>query len=152
MKEVRMSAPVFDQLNLVVRDMEATLRFYRAAGLDIPEASVWRTASGAHHVHVRMPSGVELEFDSAALAREYNRGWREPSESASRCVISFRMAEREAVDRLCGELAGLGYTVSQPPYDTFWGSRYAIVLDPDGHGVGFMSPADPARRSAPPDI
>ena len=147
-----MSAPVFDQLNLVVRDMEATLRFYRAAGLDIPEASIWQTSSGAHHVEVRMPSGVELAFDSAALARVYNRGWREPAESASRCVLTFRMESREAVDSICRELAALGYTVSQQPHDTFWGSRYGIMLDPDGHGAGFMSPADPSQRSAPPDI
>jgi uncharacterized glyoxalase superfamily protein PhnB len=147
-----LSAPVFDQLNLVVRDIEATLRFYRAAGMHIPEESVWRTASGAHHVHVRMPNGVELEFDSARLARVYNQGWREPTEYASRCVITLRMASREAVDRICGELTQLGYAVSQEPYDTFWGSRYAIVLDPDGHGVGFMSAPDPSKRSAPPDI
>jgi predicted enzyme related to lactoylglutathione lyase len=42
--------------------------------------------------------------------------------------------------------------VSQPPYDTFCGARYAILLDPDGNYVGLMSPPDPARRSAPPDI
>ena len=38
----------------------------------------------------------------------------------------------------------------QPPYDTFWGARYAIICDPGG---GIMSPSDEARRSgrrAPP--
>ncbi|MDA1073969.1 MAG: hypothetical protein O3A63_04305 [Proteobacteria bacterium] len=24
----------------------------------------------------------------------------------------------------------------KPPYDTFWGSRYAIINDPDGNNVG----------------
>ena len=36
--------------------------------------------------------------------------------------------------------------------DTFFGARYAIVADPDGRSVGIMSPIDPARRSAPPEI
>jgi uncharacterized glyoxalase superfamily protein PhnB len=147
-----MSAPVFNQLNLVVRDMEATLRFYRAAGLSIPEQRVWRTASGAHHVHVDMPDGLDLEFDSAALAQVYNAGWRPTSDGPSRCVISLRVDSRAAVDRRCNALAELGYTVSQPPYDTFWGARYAIVLDPDGNYVGFMSPPDPAKRRPPPEI
>ena len=147
-----MSAPVIDQINLVVRDMEATLRFYRAAGLDIPERNVWRTDSGAHHVNVKMPGGMDLELDSAALANVYNRGWRETPVARSRCVIGLRLDSRDAVDRSCHALAALGYAVSQPPYDTFWGSRYAIVLDPDDNYVGLMSPPDPTRRSAPPAI
>jgi uncharacterized glyoxalase superfamily protein PhnB len=145
-------SPVLNQLNLVVQDMQATLRFYRAAGLDIPEASIWRTASGAHHVQVKTPDGIDLEFDSAALAKAYNAGWRAAPEGRSHVVLGFRVATRDAVDQTCGDLARLGYTVSQPPYDTFWGARYAIVLDPDGNHVGFMSDSDPARRGPPPDL
>jgi uncharacterized glyoxalase superfamily protein PhnB len=37
--------------------------------------------------------------------------------------------------------------VQQPPYDAFWGARYAVVSDPDGNAVGIMSPIDPDRRS-----
>jgi uncharacterized glyoxalase superfamily protein PhnB len=139
-------------VNLIVRDMEATLRFYRAAGVDVPESAVWRTASGIHHVNVEMPSGLSLEFDSEALARVYNRGWRDIGGTTGRCVLTFRMDDRDAVDRCCAKLEQLGYTVSQPPFDAFWGARYAIVLDPDGNGVGFMSPSDPGRRAPPPSI
>ena len=71
--------PKLDLLDLVVRDMEATLAFYRALGVDIPEEAVWRTATGAHHVDLEMPGGLSLHFDSAALATKYNRGWSEPS-------------------------------------------------------------------------
>jgi uncharacterized glyoxalase superfamily protein PhnB len=99
-----------------------------------------------------MPNGVEIEFDSVKLAKAYNEGWSEPGESRSRCVIGLRVDSRDLVDRSCETLAGLGYRVSQPPYDTFWGSRYAIVVDPDGNSVGFMSPPDPRKRSAPPEI
>jgi catechol 2,3-dioxygenase-like lactoylglutathione lyase family enzyme len=42
--------PVLDLLDLVVRDIDATLDFYRRLGLEIPDRAVWRTASGAHHV------------------------------------------------------------------------------------------------------
>ena len=57
------SSPVLDQLNLVVRDMDATLAFYRRLGLHIPDTAAWRTASGAHHVEVVMPNGMHLEFE-----------------------------------------------------------------------------------------
>ena len=144
--------PTLDQLDLVVRDMEASIAFYRALGVDIPESAIWRTASGAHHVDLRMPSGFTFHLDSAPLARVYDQGWREPSGAGTRTVLTFRVAAREDVDRIHARLIGLGYASAQVPYDTFWGARFAIVEDPDGHHVGLMSPSDPARRRGPPDL
>ena len=144
--------PDFKQLDLVVRDMEATIRFYRALGIDIPEDAIWRTPSGAHHVDLTMPGGMVLHFDSAALAKAYNRGWSEPTGSGTRNVLTFKVASRDDVDRIHGQLVSTGYPSSQSPYDTFWGARYAIVLDPDGNHVGVMSPSDPALRRPPPEL
>jgi catechol 2,3-dioxygenase-like lactoylglutathione lyase family enzyme len=144
--------PALDQLNLVVADMEATLAFYRALGLDIPEKSIWRTETGAHHVDVVMSGGFELAFDSLDLARAYNEGWREPSGFGTRALLSFRLPSRDAVDEIHRKLAALGHATSQPPCDTFWGSRFAIIDDPDGNQVGLMSPPDPDRRRAPPPL
>ena len=144
--------PVLDALNLVVRDMDASLAFYRRLGLEIPDSAVWRTGSGAHHVQVKMPSGVALDFDSIELAKSYNAGWRGPEGVGSRGVLGFSVPSREDVDDRYAELTAAGYTGLQPPYDTFWGARYAIVEDPDGNQVGVMSPSDPARRKAPPAL
>jgi len=141
-----------NQLDLVVRDMDATVAFYRALGLDIPDGAIWRTKTGAHHVDLTMSGGFVLHFDSAALAHVYNRGWREPSGAGSRTVVTFKVVERDEVDRLYAKLTGLGHRGSQPPIDMFWGARYAIVQDPDGNHVGVMSASDPARRTAPPEI
>jgi uncharacterized glyoxalase superfamily protein PhnB len=99
-----------------------------------------------------MPSGLIVHFDSAALARYYDGGWREPSGAGTRNVFSFKVATRDEVDRLHEKMVGLGYASAQPPYDPFWGARYAIVEDPDGNHVGIMSPSDPSRRSAPPNL
>jgi len=71
-----MMKPDLDQLDLVVRDMEATIAFYRALGVEIPEGAIWRTPTGAHHVDLTMPGGLALRFDSTALAKTYDRGWR----------------------------------------------------------------------------
>ena len=45
-------APLLDQLNLVVRDMEATLTFYRRLGLEIAD-EVW----GARYAIIEDPDG-----------------------------------------------------------------------------------------------
>ena len=144
--------PVLDQLNLVVRDMDAALAFYRRLGLRIPDNAIWRTQSGAHHVEVVMPNGLHLELDSIELARSYNAGWQKPPTAGSRSIVGFSLPSREAVDERYAELTSAGYRGRRPPVDAFWGARYAVIEDPDGNHVGLMSPKDPARRSAPPQI
>lgn len=134
-------SPIFDQLNLVVSDMEATVTFYRRLGLDIPDTD---PAFQAHHRSARLPDGLDLDFDSAEFARHWDAGWRE-----GHAVIGFKVSSRERVDELYAELIAFGYAGQQPPFDAFWGARYAIVEDPDGNPVGIMSPADPDRRSDP---
>jgi uncharacterized glyoxalase superfamily protein PhnB len=66
-------------------------------------------------------------------------------------VVGFRVDTRQAVDELVAALAADGATVQQPPWDAFWGARYAIVTDPDGNAVGIMSPRDDTMLGAPPD-
>ena len=144
--------PDLDQIDLVARDIETTLGFYRTLGVEIPEAAIWRTETGIHHVDVTMPGGLILHFDSEALAREYDRGWCAPTGAGTRVVLSFKVPADEDVDRLHDALVRLGHPSAQPPYDAFWGSRYAIVVDPDGTHVGIMGPRDDARRRAPPAL
>jgi uncharacterized glyoxalase superfamily protein PhnB len=141
-----------NQIDFVVRDMDKTIAFYRALGLEIPEGAIWRTASGIHHVDVTMPGGLILHFDSVALANVYNRGWREPTGSGTRIVVSAKVASRDGVDRLHEKMTKLGHKSSQPPFDAFWGARYAVIEDPDGTHIGIMSPSDPDKRSAPPNL
>lgn len=157
-----MNNPILDQLNLVVRDMEKSIAFYRLIGLDIPDDAIWSTRSGAHHVVMRMSGGFELALDSFALAEVYNAGWREPDasvpagekqpDSAGGTVMSFRLADAAAVDAAYERSTSAGYRAAQPPYYTFWGSRYAIVIDPDGNHVGLMGPPEKAHRGEPPRI
>ena len=144
--------PVLDQLNLVVRDMARSIDFYRALGLDIPEDTVWRTDTGPHHVEIKMANGFELALDSEALAKVYNAGWRAFEGEGDRLVMSLRVRDADEVDAVYRTMVALGYGSSQPPYYTFWGSRYAIVVDPDGNQVGLMSPPDPTHRGSPPEI
>lgn len=65
-------------------------------------------------------------------------------------VLGFWVTTRDAVDEIYTDLTGGGHRGHQPPYDAFWGGRYAIVDDPDGNSVGIMSPQDPDRKFWPP--
>jgi len=132
----------FTQVNLVVRDMDATVAFYRRLGLDVD------ASPGAPHVAIATPGGLLLEFDTAEFSQRWDSAGRGAQGGAA--VIGFALPSRAAVDERYAELTGAGYREHQPPFDAFWGARYAIVDDPDGYPVGLMSPVDDARRVWPP--
>jgi uncharacterized glyoxalase superfamily protein PhnB len=132
-------------LNAVVRDMAASMEFYRRLGIAVPGLG---DAAGAH-VQLKMPGGFSLELDTAESARLWHAGWRADPASAT-AVLGFMLSARQAVDDCYAELTSAGYRGRQPPFDAFWGARYAIVADPDGNDVGLMSPwRNPAGRGRP---
>jgi len=141
-----MAGARFSQINLIVNDMKASLAFYRRLGIEMPAGDVWETHSGPHHASAAASNDVGLELDSRKLAHVYNRGF---AAERGRVMIGGELESREAVDTLWTELLEEGVQGLQPPYDAFWGARYAIVEDPDGNPVGMQSPSDPARRNAP---
>jgi uncharacterized glyoxalase superfamily protein PhnB len=137
---------VLDQIDLVTRDYEASCAFYRRLGVALPERPIG--ADGIGHSEATM-DGMELAIDNEKLAGIYNAAWRRPGGS-SRALLGFKVDSRAAVDAIHADLVAAGYASRQQPYDTFWGSRYAIVADPDGNDVGIMSPSEDAHRSWPP--
>lgn len=145
------SRPKLDQLNIVSRDPEASMAFYRRLGMDIPEQRVWRTASGTHHI-TGQQDALDFDIDSTTFAQIWNSGWKGRSDLAGRVVVGFSVESREAVDMLYADLTKAGYKGLQPPWDAFWGARYAVVEDPDGIAVGLMSPISQEFRAPPPDV
>lgn len=77
-------APVFNQVNLVVKDMEATLVFYRRLGFTIDNPpGEW----AAHHVELRLSDAMSIEFDSVPTAKIWNAGARAPGRGS--VVLNF---------------------------------------------------------------
>jgi predicted lactoylglutathione lyase len=137
--------PALRTLNVVVGDMAASVAFYRRLGVSVPDT----TDPADPHVEVRMAGGLIFELDTAESARLWHAGWRADPSSVS-VVIGFSVPSRDAVDGTYTELIALGGSGRQPPFDAFWGGRYAIVADPDGNDVALMSPIDESRRTWPP--
>ena len=102
-------AAILDQLDLVSQNMEATIAFYRLLGAKIPKSAIWATESGAHHVTIPFKGGFNLAFDSPALARVYNKGYRAiKSKRANldkgQVVIGFSVRTRRSVDETYAKL------------------------------------------------
>jgi catechol 2,3-dioxygenase-like lactoylglutathione lyase family enzyme len=137
-----------DQVNLVVHDVPASRAFYARLGLQFRDVA--HPDWDAHHVSARHneTTPLDVDLDSESFASKLNSGWS----GGSRAILGFKVESRDEVDTLVASLASEGVTVQQAPYDAFWGARYAVVSDPDGNGVGIMSPIDPARRSETPSL
>lgn len=122
-------APQLDAFGLVVTDMARTLAFYRALGLDIPE-----DAEDAPHVEVTLAGGVRLMFDPVSTVQSFLPDWQPPA-GGHRMGLAVRCGSSTEVDEIHARIVGLGHESRAEPWDTPWGQRYAIVMDPEGNPV-----------------
>jgi catechol 2,3-dioxygenase-like lactoylglutathione lyase family enzyme len=127
--------PRFDFIGLVVRDMAASLAFYRRLGLDIPAE-----ADAEPHVEHRLPGGLRLAWDTVETIRSFDPEWTPPT-GGHRIGLAFACDDAANVDRVYADLIAAGHTGHKEPWDAFWGQRYAMVDDPDGNSVELFAPS-----------
>ena len=144
---MRPTGPVVAQVNIVATQLDKTLSFYRLLGFDLPDPVA--QPPGVLHVRADVAGGARLEFDNEPLALLYNSARRAGTDKSG-VLVSIEFADRAGVDAAYARLTAGGHESLQPPFDAFWGSRYAIVRDPEGNSVGLMSAVDAAFKSWPP--
>jgi uncharacterized glyoxalase superfamily protein PhnB len=121
-----------DLVGIVVRDMAASLRFYRLLGLDIPP-----NADTEPHVEVVLPTGFRIAWDSLEMMKNIYPDWAEPV--GHRMTFAFKCAQPAEVDALHERVIQNGYRSYNAPWDAFWGQRYAVVIDPDGNLIDLFA-------------
>ena len=124
----------FDIVELVVSDMAASLAFYRALGLDVPEG-----AEQEPHVDVGLSSGVRIAFDTVETVRSFDPSWR-PAAGGHRMALAFSCASPAMVDETYRQMLEQDHEGHLEPFDAFWGQRYAVLHDPDGNPVDLYCP------------
>jgi catechol 2,3-dioxygenase-like lactoylglutathione lyase family enzyme len=133
------AVPELGQVNLVSRDLDAMVAFYRRLGLRVDDDG---DTGDARHVEIAMGNGFSLELDNLTSASTWNAGVR--GDGSPTVVLGFRLSSRGAVDETYAALVAGGAVGRQEPHDAFWGGRYAVVADPDGHDVGLIGPQEPS--------
>ena len=114
-------------VGLMVRDMAASLEFYRRLGLEIPEGSEAKA-----FVQMRMDSGVSIFWDTV-FADTYDPAREEPG-GGYRVMLEFFLENNAVVDSKYEELTRFGYHGRREPVQTF-GPYAAMVDDPDGNVI-----------------
>jgi len=123
-------------VGVIVSDIERAVRFYERLGLQFPEKP---DAEGHGHAETTLPGGLRFTLDTEESIRSFDPDWTPPS-GGRRLAIAFRCESPADVDRVYRELLKSGATDHTPPWDAFWGQRYAQVKDPDGSVVDLFAP------------
>jgi catechol 2,3-dioxygenase-like lactoylglutathione lyase family enzyme len=137
-----MSTPQMDLVGIVVEDMAKSLAFYRELGLGLPT-----DADTQPHVEVTLPGGTRLAWDTIETIRSFDPDFPAPSGNSG-IGLAFRLNTPAEVDTTYERLVAAGYHGHKPPWDAFWGQRYALIHDPDGSNVDLFAPL-PSAGDAP---
>jgi catechol 2,3-dioxygenase-like lactoylglutathione lyase family enzyme len=119
-------------VEIVARDVAASLEFYRLLGLAVPEPE-------GPHVEVALPGGNTLAFDTEEVIAGMHPDWTPPG-GPGRVAIAFGFGTPASVNAVFERLTAAGYPGTLTPFDAPWGQRYATVEDPDGTSVDLFAP------------
>src|SRR4051812_34997076 len=122
--------PQLDAIGIVSADLKATVRFYRLVGLQIPDTT-------EDHIEATTPGGIRVMFDTLELINQLDPDWVKPAGNA--IVLAFRCINPKEVDEVYARITAADFRGKRPPFDAFWGQRYATVLDPDGNAVDLFA-------------
>jgi PhnB protein len=127
--------------HLVVSDANAAIEFYKRA-LGVTEVLRLPAKDGKRLLH------AEINFNGARIfvvddfpehrGQHGVDGVFPPNEIGGTSVTMH--LEVEDCDAAVRRAADAGATVTLAPWDSFWGARYARIMDPFGHSWSFAHP------------
>ena len=123
-----MGVPRFSGFSITTARRRESLAFYEAMGFAVAEDK-----HGGGRSCVDAPN-QHFDVDDVEAVPRWNSG-----SSGVGVTLGFEVDTPADVDNLVARLAAAGHVVQQEPYDAPWGRRYAVVQDPDGVAVSFMS-------------
>ena len=127
--------PQLSCIGIVVSAMGRCLDFYRALGFDVPADA----NSDSPHVEVPLTGGLRLLIDTEDVLRSFDPGWTPPTGSP-RSALAMECADPAEVDATYAAMLAAGFDGHLPPWDAFWGQRYATLRDPSGNGMDLFAP------------
>ncbi len=131
--------PSLDAIGVVTSDMARAIEFFRLLGVPfVDPASADVVAEAQDHVEARLPDGLRLMLDSEAVVRSFMPEWTPPT--GQRQSLAFLCDSPADVNDTCTRIAAAGFRIVKPPWDAFWGQRYAVVANHDGVTVDLFAP------------
>ena len=121
----------FDAVGIVARDPARTVAFFRLLGVEIAQYQ------DSGHYEGQTPSGVRIMLDSIEVIRSFDPAF--VKRDGNGVTLCFKLDSPREVDELHDRIVAAGFASVKPPWDAFWGHRYACVADPDGNQVDLFA-------------
>ncbi len=83
-------------------------------------------------------NGLVMGFDTEEVAASSDPHCQRPA-GGQRINVQFELDSSAAVDATYARLVAAGAGEYAPPWDAFWGQRFARVTDPDGNVVSLFA-------------
>jgi uncharacterized glyoxalase superfamily protein PhnB len=117
--------PQLNAIGIVSADLDRSRAFYALLGIEI--------ADGDEHVEAALPNGFRLMLDTEAVIRSFEPEWTRAT--GNQISLALACASPAEVDEVYARVVAAGFEGAKPPWDAFWGHRYAQLRDPDGVGI-----------------
>ena len=115
-------------IGILCADVSESLRFYRMVGVPFDDYD-------ADQGHYEADLGdVRLMLDTHDVARAFIEDFVPPSGN-DQVTLAVEVDAPADVDATYDAVVTAGFAGVRPPFDAFWGQRYATVADPDGNAV-----------------
>jgi PhnB protein len=131
------------QVHLCVKGGDAAIAFYeKAFGGSCTFKQMAPDGKRVMHANIAMFGGEVMLHDEFS---EHDGDVAAPTSGGrAHLAININLPKPADVDALVKCAADAGASVTMPPDDMFWGSRYGRVRDPFGHVWAFNAPLEPA--------
>jgi len=127
--------------HLVVNDAAAALEFYKKA-LGASETMRLPAEDGKRLLHSEIVvngAKIFVRDDFAECRASHGEDTVLPPNAIGGTSVTLHLDVANC-DEAVTRAAAAGAKVTMPPWDAFWGARYAQVVDPFGHAWSFAHP------------
>ncbi len=123
--------PRISVITIGVEDLEKSVAFYRALGLET-DGIVGKEFEYGAVAFFDLQSGLKLAlWPRKSIA--YDSGLPLEVKSATEFTIGHNVNSKEGVDAVMAQAEKAGAKIIKPAADTFWGGYAGYFQDPDGH-------------------
>jgi uncharacterized protein len=123
--------PRITLITLGVDDLEKSLAFYRALGLQ-SEGIVGRQFEHGAVAFFQLESGLKLAlWPRASIAHDTGLSLAAPN--STEFTLAHNVSSKEDVDMMMEQSRKAGAAMVKPAHDTFWGGYAGYFQDLDGH-------------------
>jgi len=110
-------------IGIISKNMKETLDFYRTLGFAIPKEADKEENYDFEN------SGIIMGFLTEKLAQQSDPNYQ--NSTGNSINLQFLCNSSEEVNKIYKKLIAAGYKSYSEPWDTFWGQRFARIIDPD---------------------